>query len=393
MRIGNSFSLGLEAALAGGVEGTQTKYMDEVDNDFDIKEDDVSEGEVLAGDIAKTDEFLVGLECLIATMEAAALDQNFGKYNLPLYHNEAKRLMGSLRLSTFGLSTENYDSPYVLSTEGFKETASKVWRAFQDMIKRFFEWLGKRFGKGSKSEQIIEKTEQLKEKAEVLSQKPEVAERIKKREHIDVHFTTHSLLSGRVKDKVSVEEFAKAAFDLFREVDQNFEKLKAFLKDLYKAKTEDEVNGVVAGHGLSKLLVSQEQKNQNILITMPADPTFVYKTTLTNIESTGSVFRATAMTARSVQHTLQQLSSELMLAVAKADDDADKAIYDAKNTDVIEGHLNEKKVYTATRKAISEAVSLLSRLVTENERVASDLIRLNMAFNAALNVAGQTSEA
>ena len=75
MRIGNSFSLGLEAALAGEVD----KYMDEVDNDFDIKEDDVSEGEVLAGDIAKTDEFLVGLECLIATMEAAALDQNFGK--------------------------------------------------------------------------------------------------------------------------------------------------------------------------------------------------------------------------------------------------------------------------------------------------------------------------
>jgi hypothetical protein len=53
MRIGNSFSLGLEAALAGEVEGSQTKYMDEVDNDFDIKEDDVSEGEVLAGDIAR----------------------------------------------------------------------------------------------------------------------------------------------------------------------------------------------------------------------------------------------------------------------------------------------------------------------------------------------------
>ena len=389
MRIGNSFSLGLEAALVGEVD----KYMDADDSDLDIKEDDVSEGEVLAGDIAKTDDFLVGLESLITTMEAAALDTNFGKYNLPLYHNEAKRLMGSLRLSTFGLSTENYDSPYVLSTEGFKETAGKVWQAFKDMLKRFYEWLGKRFGKGSKSEQIIEKTEQLKEKAEVLSKKPEVAERIKKREHIDVHFTTHSLLSGRVKDKVSVEEFAKAAFDLFREVDQNFEKLKAFLKDLDKAKTEDEVNGVVAGHGLSKLLVSQEQKNQNILITMPADPTFVYKTTLTNIESTGGVFRATAMTARGVQHTLQQLSNELMVAVAKADDDADKAIYDAKNTDVIEGHLNEKKVYTATRKAISEAVSLLSRLVTENERVASDLIRLNMAFDAALNVADQTKAA
>ena len=393
MRIGNSFSLGLETALAGGVEGAQTKYMDADDSDLDIKEDDVSEGEVLAGDIAKTDEFLVGLESLITTMEAAALDTNFGKYNLPLYHNEAKRLMGSLRLSTFGLSTENYDSPYVLSTEGFKETAGKVWQAFKGMVKRFFEWLGKRFGKGSKSEQIIEKTEQLKEKAEVLSQKPEVAERIKKRERIDVHFTTHSLLSGRVKDKLSVEEFAKEAFDLFREVDQNFEKLKAFLKDLDRAKTEDEVNGIVAGHALSKLLVSQEHKNHNIVITMPADPTFVYKTTLTNIESTGSVFRATAMTARSVQHTLQQLSNELMVAVAKADDDADKAIYDAKNTDVIEGHLNEKKVYTATRKAISEAIALLSRLVTENERVASDLIRLNMAFNAALNVAGQTSAA
>jgi hypothetical protein len=393
MRIGNSFSLGLETALAGEVEGSQTKYMDEVDNDFDIKEDDVSEGEVLAGDIAKTDEFLVGLECLIATMEAAALDQNFGKYNLPLYHNEAKRLMSSLRLSTFGLSTENYDSPYVLSTEGFKETASKVWRAFQDMVKRFFEWLGKRFGKGSKSEQITEKAEELKEKSEALAKKPEVVERIKKREFVEVHFTLSSLLSGRVKDEPSLETFAKEAFDLFREVDQNFEKLKAFLKDLYKAKTEDEVNGIVAGHALSKLLVSQEHKNHNIVITMPADPTFVYKTTLTNIESTGSVFRATAMTARGVQQTLQQLSSELMLAVAKADDDADKAIYDAKNTDEIEGHLSDKKVYTAKRKAISEAIGLLSRLVTENERVASDLIRLNMAFDAALNVASQTSAA
>ena len=393
MRIGNSFSLGLEAALAGEVEGSQTKYMDEVDNDFDIKEDDVSEGEVLAGDIAKTDEFLVGLESLIATMEAAALDTNFGKYNLPLYHNEAKRLMGSLRLSTFGLSTENYDSPYVLSTEGFKETAGKVWQAFKDMLKRFYEWLGKRFGKGSKSEQIIEKTEQLKEKAEVLSKKPEVVERIKKREFVEVHFTLSSLLSGRVKDEPSLETFAKEARDAFTEIDRNFDKIKAFLKDLDKAETEDEINGVVSGHGLSKLLVDQERKNQNIIISMPADPTQVYKTTLSDIESTGSVFRASAMTAKSIQQTLQRASLELLDAVAKADLAADKAIYDAKHTDEIEGHLNEKKVYTATRKAISEAVSLLSRLVPENERVASDLIRLNMAFNAALNVAGQTSEA
>ena len=393
MRIGNSFSLGLEAALAGEVEGSQTKYMDEVDNDFDIKEDDVSEGEVLAGDIAKTDEFLVGLECLIATMEAAALDQNFGKYNLPLYHNEAKRLMGSLRLSTFGLSTENYDSPYVLSTEGFKETASKVWQAFKDMIKRFFEWLGKRFGKGSKSEQITEKAEELKEKSEALAKKPEVVERIKKREFVEVHFTLSSLLSGRVKDEPSLETFAKEAYSAFTEIDRNYDKISAFLKDLGKAETEDEVNGVISGHGLSKLLVDQERKNQNIIISMPADPTQVYKTTLSNIESTGSVFRASALTAKSIQQSLQRASLELLDAVAKADLAADKAIYDAKHSDEIEGHLSDKKVYTATRKAISEAVSLLSRLVTENERVASDLIRLNMAFNAALNVAGQTSEA
>ena len=393
MRIGNSFSLGLEAALAGGVEGTQTKYMDEVDNDFDIKEDDVSEGEVLAGDIAKTDEFLVGLESLIATMEAAALDTNFGKYNLPLYHNEAKRLMGSLRLSTFGLSTENYDSPYVLSTEGFKETASKVWQAFKDMIKRFFEWLGKRFGKGSKSEQITEKAEELKEKSEALAKKPEVVERIKKREFVEVHFTLSSLLSGRVKDEPSLETFAKEAYSAFTEIDRNYDKISAFLKDLGKAETEDEVNGVISGHGLSKLLVNQERKNQNIIISMPADPTQVYKTTLSNIESTGSVFRASALTAKSIQQTLQRASLELLDAVAKADLAADKAIYDAKHSDEIEGHLSDKKVYTAKRKAISEAIGLLSRLVTENERVASDLIRLNMAFNAALNVAGQTSEA
>ena len=393
MRIGNSFSLGLEAALAGEVEGSQTKYMDEVDNDFDIKEDDVSEGEVLAGDIAKTDEFLVGLECLIATMEAAALDQNFGKYNLPLYHNEAKRLMGSLRLSTFGLSTENYESPYVLSTEGFKETASKVWQAFKDMIKRFFEWLGKRFGKGSKSEQITEKAEELKEKSEALAKKPEVVERIKKREFVEVHFTLSSLLSGRVKDEPSLETFAKEAYSAFTEIDRNYDKISAFLKDLGKAETEDEVNGVISGHGLSKLLVNQERKNQNIIISMPADPTQVYKTTLSNIESTGSVFRASALTAKSIQQTLQRASRELLDAVAKADLAADKAIYDAKHSDEIEGHLSDKKVYTAKRKAISEAIGLLSRLVTENERVASDLIRLNMAFDAALNVASQTSAA
>ena len=393
MRIGNSFSLGLEAALAGEVEGSQTKYMDEVDNDFDIKEDDVSEGEVLAGDIAKTDEFLVGLECLIATMEAAALDHNFGKYNLPLYHNEAKRLMCSMGISTFGLSTENYESPYVLSTEGLKETAGKVWQAFKDMLKRFFEWLGKRFGKGSKSEQITEKAEELKEKSEALAKKPEVVERIKKREFVEVHFTLSSLLSGRVKDEPSLETFAKEAYSAFTEIDRNYDKISAFLKDLGKAETEDEVNGVISGHGLSKLLVNQERKNQNIIISMPADPTQVYKTTLSNIESTGSVFRASALTAKSIQQTLQRASLELLDAVAKADLAADKAIYDAKHSDEIEGHLSDKKVYTATRKAISEAIGLLSRLVTENERVASDLIRLNMAFNAALNVAGQTSEA
>jgi hypothetical protein len=105
------------------------------------------------------------------------------------------------------------------------------------------------------------------------------------------------------------------------------------------------------------------------------------------------VFRASALTAKSIQQSLQHASLELLDAVAKADLAADKAIYDAKHTDEIEGHLSDKKVYTATRKAISEAVSLLSRLVTENERVASDLIRLNMAFDAALNVAGQTSAA
>ena len=138
-------------------------------------------------------------------------------------------------------------------------------------------------------------------------------------------------------------------------------------------------------------MVVQERKNQNIIISIPADPTQVYKTTLSNIESAGSVFRASAMTAKSIQQTLQRASLELLDAVAKADQEADKAIYDAKHTDVIEGHLNDKKVYIATRKGISEAIGLLSRLVTENERVASDLIRLNMAFDAALNVASQTS--
>ena len=391
MRIGNSFSLGLETALAGGVEGAQTKYMDADDSDLDIKEDDVSEGEVLAGDIAKTDEFLVGLESLITTMEAAALDTNFGKYNLPLYHNEAKRLMGSLRLSTFGLSTENYDSPYVLSTEGFKETAGKVWQAFKDMVDRFLKWLESKFSKGSKSEKIIEKAEEMGVKAEAKAKEPEIVEKAKKNEQIEFLVSFTSGLGELLGKKETIVEVGRCSNQLFDKLSKRFSDIGPFLKDLDSAGTKDEVEGVIAGHGIGKH-ESGAGKKVDVTITTKVDVNLVYR------ESAGKIIENKSLenlgrTGKLLRKQLEDMSFELLTKIAKEDNAADKAIFDAKNTDEVEGHLNNKALYGAQRKALTMAITEISQIITSAERASADLINLNNNFYAALNVAGQTSAA
>ena len=391
MRIGNTFSLGLEAALAGEVEGSQTKYMDEVDNDFDIKEDDVSEGEVLAGDIAKTDEFLVGLECLITTMEAAALDPNFGKYNLPLYHNEAKRLLSSIRLSSFGLSTENYDSPYVLSTEGFKETASKVWQAFRDMVDHFLKWLESKFSKGSKSEKIIEKAEALKEKAVEVAKQPEVVEMVKKNEHIDFLVTFKSELGRMVGKTGTVAEVGMASNKLFDRLSHRFTSIGPFLQDLDRAETRDEIHGMIDGHGIGK---EQRGPSENftVKLTAKADVGLVYKDSAGNILENKSL-ETISRAGKLLRKQLEDMAHELLVDMAKEDNAADSAIYNGDHTSKISEHIAKRDLYTAKRKAINLVITELTLLITTAERAEVDLINLNDNFYAALNVASQTKTA
>ena len=51
----------------------------------EVKVFEDTEGDELVEGINVAVEAIEQLECLIATMESAKADQNFGKYNLPLY--------------------------------------------------------------------------------------------------------------------------------------------------------------------------------------------------------------------------------------------------------------------------------------------------------------------
>ena len=99
-----------------------------------------TEGEDLVEDITVAVEAIEQLECLITTMEAAALDTNFGKYNLPLYQNSLESICKSLGVKLTGLSQEAFSDSAVLSTEGLKDMASKVIETIRALVARFVTW-------------------------------------------------------------------------------------------------------------------------------------------------------------------------------------------------------------------------------------------------------------
>ena len=99
-----------------------------------------TEGDELVEGINVAVEAIEQLECLIATMEAAAQDQNFGKYNLPLYQNSLENICKSLGTKVTGLSQEAFGDDVVLSTEGLKDMASKVIKTIKALIARFVTW-------------------------------------------------------------------------------------------------------------------------------------------------------------------------------------------------------------------------------------------------------------
>jgi len=243
----------LTAALEGAeVEEQDPYYMDAVDADYDIDSDDEREGKELLDGIEKADEFLTGMESLIATMEAAQADPQFGKYNLPLYHKEAVRLHKLMGLSTFGMSTENFESEYVLSTEGFKETASKVWEAFKAMVKRFLDWLLGKSGKESKAEKAKALAEKEKQAVEEQVKKPEFIKMVKEVHKIDFEVTLKGVLGEHVRDHDSFEKVKTAVMFAEDDLQKSFEKVADFFSDIAKAESEEEVDGMVVGHGLTK---------------------------------------------------------------------------------------------------------------------------------------------
>lgn len=99
-----------------------------------------TEGEELVEDITVAIEAIEQLECLITTMEAAAQDPNFGKYNLPVYQNSLESICKSLGTKVTGLSQEAFSDSVVLSTEGLKDMASKVIETIKALLARLMTW-------------------------------------------------------------------------------------------------------------------------------------------------------------------------------------------------------------------------------------------------------------
>lgn len=111
----------------------------------EVKVFEDTEGEELVEDITVAVEAIEQLECLIATMEAAAQDANFGKYNLPVYQNSLESICKSLGTKVTGLSQEAFSDSAVLSTEGLKDMASKVLEVVKDLLARLITWFKNTF--------------------------------------------------------------------------------------------------------------------------------------------------------------------------------------------------------------------------------------------------------
>ena len=104
-----------------------------------------TEGDELVKGINVAVEAIEQLECLIATMESAKADPNFGKYNLPVYQNSLENICKSLGTKVTGLSQEAFGDDVVLSTEGLKDMANKVLQTIKDLLARLVTWFKNSF--------------------------------------------------------------------------------------------------------------------------------------------------------------------------------------------------------------------------------------------------------
>lgn len=99
-----------------------------------------TEGDDLVKGIDVAVEAIEQLECLIATMESAKADPNFGKYNLPVYQNSLESICKNLGVKLTTVSQEAFGDDTVLSTEGLKDMVNKVIETIKALVARFVTW-------------------------------------------------------------------------------------------------------------------------------------------------------------------------------------------------------------------------------------------------------------
>lgn len=104
-----------------------------------------TEGDDLVKGIDIAVEAIEQLECLIATMESAKADPNFGKYNLPVYQNSLESICKNLGVKLTTVSQEAFGDDVVLSTEGLKDMANKVLQTIKDLLARLVTWFKNSF--------------------------------------------------------------------------------------------------------------------------------------------------------------------------------------------------------------------------------------------------------
>ena len=129
-----AMSTALEEMLAFPEEQVEPLTEEEVQVFEDTEGDELVEG------INVAVEAIEQLECLIATMESAKVDPNFGKYNLPVYQNSLESICKSLGVKLTTVSQEAFGDDTVLSTEGLKDMASKVIETIKALVARFVTW-------------------------------------------------------------------------------------------------------------------------------------------------------------------------------------------------------------------------------------------------------------
>ena len=134
MKKRNAMAAALEEMMAFPEPAVEPLTEEEVQVFEDTEGDDLVKG------IDVAVEAIEQLECLIATMESAKADPNFGKYNLPVYQNSLESICKNLGVKLTTVSQEAFGDDTVLSTEGLKDMVNKVIETIKALVARFVTW-------------------------------------------------------------------------------------------------------------------------------------------------------------------------------------------------------------------------------------------------------------